>query len=89
MKFYKNEITGTQTSFFTNIAGKRSFVPSFLSASSAATYLFTAPTWRTTIVTLQPCALNAEFQAFRTENLIKFPYFADTTDSEMKEGIGG
>jgi len=65
--FYKNEITGTQTSFPTNIGAKLSFVPSFLfpeRLQSAATYLFTAPTCTTTIITLQPCALNAEFQHF-------------------------
>jgi hypothetical protein len=28
-----------------------------------------------TIITLEPCALNAEFQHF-----IKFPYFTDTTE---------
>ncbi len=37
---------------------------SFLSASTAATYIFTAPNSTTTIVSLEPCALNAEFQHF-------------------------
>jgi hypothetical protein len=36
----------------------------FLSASTAATYIFTAPSCTTTIITLEPCALNAEFQHF-------------------------
>ncbi len=36
----------------------------FLSASTAATYIFTAPTSTGTIVTLEPGALNAEFQHF-------------------------
>jgi hypothetical protein len=35
-----------------------------LSASTAATNIFTAPTCTTTIITLEPCALNAEFQHF-------------------------
>ncbi len=35
----------------------------FLSASTA-TYIFIAPTCRTTIISLKPCALNAEFQHF-------------------------
>jgi hypothetical protein len=60
----QNKITGTQTSFSTNFGGKLSFIPSFVSASTAATYIFTAPTCRTTIITLEPCALNAEFQHF-------------------------
>ncbi len=40
------------------------FIPSFLflNASTPATDIFTAPTCTTTIITLQPCALNAEFQ---------------------------
>ncbi len=36
----------------------------FLSASTAATYIFTALTCTTTTITLDPCALNAEFQHF-------------------------
>ncbi len=36
----------------------------FLSASIAATYIFTAPTCTTTIISLKPCALDAEFQHF-------------------------
>ncbi len=36
----------------------------FLSASTAATYIFTAPNGTTTIITLELCALNAEFQHF-------------------------
>jgi hypothetical protein len=37
--------------------------PFFLSASIAATYIFTAPNCTTTIITLEPCALNAEYQS--------------------------
>jgi hypothetical protein len=36
----------------------------FLSASTAARYIFTAPTCTTTIIILELCALNAEFQHF-------------------------
>jgi hypothetical protein len=76
MKILQNEITGTQTSFSTNFGGKLSFLLSFLcpGTSTAATYIFTAPTCRITIVTLKPCALNAYY------DLIKFHYFVDTTE---------
>jgi hypothetical protein len=33
-------------------------------SSIAATYIFTAPTCRTAIITLEPCALNAATQHF-------------------------
>jgi hypothetical protein len=36
----------------------------FLTTSTAVTYIFTAPTCTTTIITLEPWALNAEFQHF-------------------------
>ncbi len=36
----------------------------FLSASTAATYIFTAPTCTIIIIVLEPCALNAETQHF-------------------------
>jgi hypothetical protein len=36
----------------------------FLSASTAAAYIFTAPNCITTLISLGPCALNAEFQHF-------------------------
>jgi len=45
-------------------------------ARTAATYIFTALTCTSTIITLEPCALNA----FSYPDLIKFPYFADTTE---------
>ncbi len=48
-----------------------------LSASTAATYIFTAPICTTTIISLELCALNAEFKHFILRlNL----YFADTTE---------
>jgi len=52
------------------LGGKLSFIlfwpplSLFLSASRAATYIFVAPIYTTTIITLEPCALNAEFQHF-------------------------
>jgi hypothetical protein len=66
MKILQNEITGTLNKFFTNFGGKLSVILSFLflSASIGATYISTAPTCTTTIITLEPCALNAEFQHF-------------------------
>ncbi len=35
-----------------------------LSSSTATTYIFTAPTCAATIILLEPCALNVEFQYF-------------------------
>jgi hypothetical protein len=58
----------------------------FLSASTAATYIFTSLSYTTTIISLVPRALNAEFQHFILScsisywDLIKYPYFADTTE---------
>jgi hypothetical protein len=75
------EIIGTQTSFFTNFGSTLSFILCFLfpeGPCTTATYIFTAPTCTTTIITLHPCALNAEFHT--QKSLIKFPYFADTTE---------
>jgi hypothetical protein len=46
-------------------------------------YFSTAPTCTTTISTLEPCALNAEFQHFVLScniSLKKCAYFADTTE---------
>ncbi len=58
----------------------------FLSASTAATYIFSALPYTITIISLQPCALNADFEHFLLScsisywDLIKCPYFADTTE---------
>ncbi len=50
----------------------------FLSASAAATYIFTAPTLYNYYSYLEPCALDAEFHHFIPRfNII--PYFADLT----------
>ncbi len=50
-----------------NFGGKLSLILSFsffLIASTAATYIFTAPNCTTTVIGLEPCALNAEYQHF-------------------------
>jgi hypothetical protein len=78
-KFLQKEITGTQTNFSTNFGGKLSFILSFVFPERlhcCYIYTFTAPTCTTTIITLEPCALNAEFQHFIT----RFHHFADTTE---------
>jgi hypothetical protein len=54
-------------SYTGEIQEKRQFHPFFsffLSVSIAGTHIFTASTCTTTIVTLEPCALNTEFQHF-------------------------
>jgi hypothetical protein len=60
------KIMGPKTSFPTNIGGKLRFILSFffLSTSIVAAYISTTPKSRTTIITLEPCALNARFQHF-------------------------
>ncbi len=72
----------TQTSF----GGKLSFIPSFRFPERlhcCYIYFHYAPTYTTTIITLEPCALNAEFQHF----ILKiFHYFADITE---REALGG
>jgi hypothetical protein len=42
------------------VVNRVSSCPFFLSASTAATYIFTALTYITTIISLEPCALNSE-----------------------------
>jgi hypothetical protein len=57
-----------------------------MSASTAATYIFTDRNFRTTIIILEPRALNVEFEYFRLScsilywDLIKCLHFADTTE---------
>jgi hypothetical protein len=56
-----------QTSFSTNFGGKLSFIPSCPFPERlhcCYRFFFTAPTCTSTIITLEPCALNAEFQHF-------------------------
>ncbi len=48
----------------------------FRSASTAATYIFSAPNCTTTIISLEPCALNGEFSI----SYLKYLYFADTNE---------
>jgi hypothetical protein len=61
---------------------------SFFMSASTATYIFTALTCTTTIISLKPCASYAEFQHFALSccisywGLIKCPYFADTIDRD-------
>jgi hypothetical protein len=58
----------------------------FLSASTAATHILTAPNCTTTIISLEPCALNVEYQHFISySDLLKCLYF----QIPLKEGIGG
>jgi hypothetical protein len=59
-----------------------------MSASTAATYIFTAPTCTTTIVTLEPCALNAEFQHFilRFNKKFLLSFTTERGDSGEREG---
>jgi len=58
----------------------------FLNASTATIYIFTDPNKTTTVISLEPGALNAEFQHFILScsilcwDLIKCPYFVDTTE---------
>ncbi len=82
MKILQNKITGTQTSFSTNFGGKLSFILSFLFPERlhcCYIYFFLCSDTCTTIInTLEPCALNAEFQHFILL-ITKFPYFADTS----------
>jgi hypothetical protein len=62
-----------------------SYLPFFRSASTAATYIFTAPNCTTTIISLEPCALNAEYQHF----IVRFIKISFTLQIPLKEGIGG
>jgi hypothetical protein len=59
----------------------------FLSASTAATYIFTAPTCTTTIITLEPCALKCRVSSMSYPGLIKFSYFVNLTP--QRGDIGG
>jgi len=48
-----------------------------------AAYIFTAPTCKATIISLESCALNADFQSISFPDLIKFPYFMDTSERRV------
>jgi hypothetical protein len=56
----------------------------FLSAFSAARYIFTAPTCTTTIISLEPCALNAKFQHF----ILRFNKISLVRRYHWKTGYG-
>jgi hypothetical protein len=78
---------GGETQKTVNFGGKLSFILSFLflNTSIVATYIFISLTCTTTIIILEPCALNVEFQHFiQSYNIsycdfIKRLYFANTT----------
>ncbi len=56
-----------ETSFPTNFGGKLGFILCFFFPERLHSLLldiFNAPTWTTTIISLKPCALYAEFQHF-------------------------
>ncbi len=57
----------------------------FLSTSTSATYIFTAPNCTTTIIILEPCALNAEYEHF----ILRFIKMSLLCRYFVKEGIGG
>jgi hypothetical protein len=57
-----------------------------LSASTAATYILTAPNCTTTIINLEPCALNAALNfSISYWDLIKCLHFVDTTERERED----
>jgi hypothetical protein len=56
----------------------------FLSASTSPTDIFTAPTCTTTTITLEPCALNAEFQHF----ILRFNIIFLLCGYHWKRGVG-
>jgi len=71
-KSLQKEITETQTSFSTNFGSKLSFILCFLFPERlhCSTYIFTAPTCTTTIITLEPCALNTFIPKFNKISLL-------------------
>ncbi len=79
---------GDETQNTINFGGKLSFIlffPFFLRASTAATYIFTAPNCTITIMSLKPCALNAKFQHF----ILRFNKMSFILRIPLKEGIVG
>jgi hypothetical protein len=65
MEILQNQITGRPKRVFPPIlvVNLVSWCLSFfLSAYTAATYIFTTPPCTITIITLEPCSLNAEFK---------------------------
>ncbi len=90
-KFYKVKWLKPKLVFPQNLVANwvSSCLSLILSASVDATYIFIA-TCTTVIITLETCASNAEF-SISYWDLIKFPYFVDTTergDREWKQAQG-
>jgi len=86
MKIFQNKITGTQSSFFTNFSDKRSFSLSYLFRERlhCCSIYFHCPSCTITIIRLEPCALNAQFQHF----ILRFDRNFLTLWIPLKEGIG-
>jgi hypothetical protein len=89
-KIVQNEITGTRAVFrailvVNSVSCCLSF---FLTASSAATYNFTAPVQLGTIITLEPCALNVSFSISYWDLIIK-KFFTWQIYIPLKEGMRG
>ncbi len=96
MKILQKEITGTQTSISTKFWWETEFHPvfpfPFLSACTAARDIFTALTCTATIITLEPCALNAEFQHFIprfNKNFLSLQIPLKREDRAWGDEIGG
>jgi hypothetical protein len=85
-KFYKRKLLGPKLVFppIWVINRVSSCISLFLSVYTAVTYIFTTPTCTTTVITLEPCALNAEFQHF----ILKFNNFI-TLQIPLREGDRG
>ncbi len=54
----------------------------FFSASTVPAYIFTVPTCKATLISLEPCALNADFQHF-IPRFNKISYFMDTPERRV------
>jgi predicted naringenin-chalcone synthase len=54
----------------------------FFGASTLAAFIFAAPTYKVTIISLEPCALMLIF-SISFPDLIKFPYFMDTPERRV------
>jgi hypothetical protein len=87
MKFYKTKYLGPKLVFppILVVNWVSSPLSSFVSASTAATYIFTAPTCTITIINVEPCALDAEFQYF----ILRFNKNFLTLGRPLKERIRG
>ncbi len=86
MRFKKIKNISIQGSGDLSFCDELSFTLSFLfcSASTVAAYIFTALTCKATIVSLQPCALNADFQHF----ILRFNKISLLYGYLWKKGLG-